>query len=128
MIYSIVLLIIILKLRKLCLIRRKLRELKYKGGGLILSNKIKAYDIIFHKRSFSRYYFSVWGYAEVELKENGKIEVGQTEIKPLEINFTQNFVKYLMEGKEIIKTHDSKEHFREYLDNVINNKIYKKIN
>ena len=127
MLYSIILLIILLKARKLYLFRRKLRELENKRGGLIISNKIITINAIFHKRNFNnfnKYIFLIWGYAELELKDDDKIEVCLVEIKPLDVNFTQIFAEYLKTGKEITKRHDSKEHFHNYKKMVEDNKFY----
>ena len=124
MLYSIILLIILLKARKLYLFRRKLRELENKRGGLIISNKIITIDAFFHKYYFNKYIFSIWGYAELELKDDDKIEVGLVEIKPLDVNFTQIFAKYLKTGKEITKNHDSKEHLHNYKKMAEDNKFY----
>ena len=76
------------------------------------------------KRGLRKYYFSNMGDAELELKDDVKIEVGLIEIKPLEVNFTRIFAKYLRTGKEITKNHDSKEHFHNYKKNVEDNKFY----
>ena len=124
MLYSIILLIILLKARKLYLFRRKLRELENKRGGLIISNKIITIDSFFHKSYYNKYYFSIWGNAELELKYDDKIEVGLVKIKPLDVNFTQIFAKYLKTDEEITKNHDSKEHFSNYKKNVEDNKFY----
>ncbi len=91
---------------------------------MIISNKIITSNTFFHKNGLRKYYFSIWGYAELELKDDDKIEVGLIEIKLLDVNFTQIFGKYLRTGKEITKNHDSKEHLHNYKKMAEDNKFY----
>ena len=115
MLFLVIICIIIYRIRFMMMINLKMHELKNKKHGLILNNKIITIDHQFIKLNSRKFKFSVWGLAELTLRDFDEIEVGYIQVMPLEVNFTQIFSKYLItEG--LRKKHDSKEEKMKYVD------------
>ena len=121
MLFLIIIIIIIYRIRIILLIKLKIRELRNKRHGLVLSNKIITIDYHIIKKNGRNYTFSLWGFTELGLRYSDKIEVGFVQMMPLEVNFTQIFANYLVK-EGLGKKHDSKEDklkFKEKIKNLV---------
>ena len=67
----------------------------------MLFNKINFIDFVFLKRSQNKYTFKIFGTTQLKLRDSNEIKEGFIQIMPLEVNFTQNFAKYLMENPSL---------------------------
>ena len=114
MLFLLMFLIVINKIRITLLIKSKLGELRNKREGLILFNEIKKSNFLFIKKYSRQYEFTVWGYCELKMRDSSKIKEGFIYIMPLELKLTHHLAKQLVEDGEICKKRDSKEELKNY--------------
>lgn len=113
MLFSLMFLIAINKIRILLLIKSELRSVN-KRGGLILLNEIKKSESLFTKLNSRKYCFSMRGTCELKMIRSSKIEEGSIYIMPLEFKPTNCFAEQLMRDIKINKKHDSKDEIKAY--------------
>ena len=121
MLYSLMFLIVINKIRILLLIKSELRFIN-KRGGLILLNEVKKSGSFFTKINARKYCFKIWGQYELKKINSSKIKEGLIYIMPLEFKPTNCFAERLMKDIKLGKKHDSSKEVKAYFDKLNNYK------